>query len=99
MFGTLAATSALLFALLYLLRRRQESFCITIHDERLDIKRGHPPQDLLSHCRQMVQEARTLRGTIRGIRRGNEVVLMCSRSIPASYRQDIRLFWQKQTRQ
>ncbi|MDP5293232.1 DUF3634 family protein [Oceanimonas sp. CHS3-5] len=99
MFGILAATSASLFALLYLLRRRQESFCITIHGAHLKVKRGSPPQNLLSHCRQMVDDARTLKGTIRGIRRGNEVVLMCSRSIPASYRQDIRLFWQKQTRQ
>ncbi|WMC10402.1 DUF3634 family protein [Oceanimonas pelagia] len=98
MFGTLAATSALLFALLYLLRRRQESFCITIQGEQLRVKRGTPPPDLLQHCRQMVHDARTLRGTIRGFRRGNEVVLMCSRSIPASYRQDIRLLWQKQPR-
>ncbi|NHH99352.1 MULTISPECIES: DUF3634 family protein [Oceanimonas] len=96
MFGILAATSAALFVLLYLLRRRQESFCISIHGMRLQVKRGAPPQALLSHCRRVADDARTLKGTVRGIRRGNGVVLMCSRSIPASYRQDIRLFWQKQ---
>ncbi|WP_107852135.1 DUF3634 family protein [Oceanimonas marisflavi] len=96
MFGALAATSASLFALLYLLRRRQEHFCITIRDAHLNVKRGNPPPGLLSHCQHLINDTRSLRGTIRGIRRGKEVVLMCSRSIPASYRQDIRLFWQKQ---
>ena len=97
MFSTLAATSALLFALLYLLRRRQESFCITIRDAHLRVIRGQPPSNLLTHCHQMATDARSLKGTIRGMRRGSQVILMCSRSIPASYRQDIHLFWQKQT--
>ncbi|WP_445401993.1 DUF3634 family protein [Zobellella sp. An-6] len=94
MFSILVVTSTALFGLLYLLRRRQESFCITIKGIHLNVKRGRPPQALLSHCQQLVQDARTLKGTIRGVKRGGGVVLSCSRSIPASYRQDIRLFWQ-----
>lgn len=96
MFGILVVTSAALFGLLYVLRRRQESFCITIEGIHLNVKRGRPPQALLSHCQQLVRDARTLKGTIRGIRRGGQVELSCSRSIPASYRQDIHLFWQNQ---
>lgn len=96
MFSILVITSAALFTLLYLLRRRQESFCITIEGIHLNVKRGRPPQALLHHCQQLVQDARTLKGTIRGMKKGSGVVLSCSRSIPASYRQDIRLFWQQQ---
>lgn len=99
MFGTLAATSASLFALLYLLRRRQESFCITIRNDHLKVKRGQPPSYLLHQCHQLATDAQTLRGTIRGMNKGGRVVLTCSRSIPASYRQDIHLFWQKQSHQ
>ncbi|WP_375056707.1 DUF3634 family protein [Zobellella sp. DQSA1] len=96
MFSILVITSAALFGLLYLLRRRQESFCIAIEGIHLNVKRGRPPQALLRHCQQLVQDARTLKGTIRGVKKGGGVILSCSRSIPASYRQDIRLFWQHQ---
>ncbi|PSJ44463.1 DUF3634 domain-containing protein [Zobellella endophytica] len=96
MFSILVSTSLALFGLLYLLRRQQESFCIRIEGIHLNVKRGRPPQALLSHCQQLMQDARTLKGTIRGVKKGSGITLSCSRSIPASYRQDIRLFWQKQ---
>ncbi len=96
MFTTLIFTSLTLFGLLYVLRRRQESFLITIEGVHLTIKRGRPPQALLQHCRQLMLDARTLKGTIRGLKKGNDVALSCSRSIPATYRQDIHLFWQQQ---
>lgn len=97
MFGTISLISLALFGLLYALRRRQESFLITIEGVHLNVKRGQPPQTLIRHCQQMMQDARTLKGTIRGFKKGDGVVLSCSRSIPASYRQDIHLFWQQQS--
>ncbi len=97
MFGTISLISLALFGLLYALRRRQERFLITIEGIHLKVKRGHPPQELVRHCRQLMQDARTLKGTIRGLKQGDGVMLSCSRSIPASYRQDIHLFWQQQS--
>lgn len=96
MFGTISLISLALFGLLYALRRRQESFLITIEGIHLNVKRGQAPQALIRHCQQLMQDARTLKGTIRGFKKGDDVVLSCSRSIPASYRQDIHLFWQQQ---
>lgn len=97
MFGTISLVSLTLFGLLHALRRRQEHFLITIEGIHLKVKRGQPPQALVCHCRQLMQDARTLKGTVRGLKKGNGVVLSCSRSIPASYRQDIQLFWQQQS--
>ena len=96
MFTVLLFTSLALFSLLYLLRRRQESFCIVLEGIHINVERGRPPQALLSHCQQLLQHSRTLKGTIRGIKKGTTISLNCSRSIPVAYRQDIRLFWQRQ---
>lgn len=96
MFSNMILVSFALFGLLYLLRRRQERFLIIIEGMHVKVKRGQPPQALIVHCRQLLQDARTLKGTIRGMKKGNGIILSCSRSIPASYRQDIHLFWQQQ---
>ncbi|WP_417618294.1 DUF3634 family protein [Oceanisphaera sp.] len=96
MFSNILLVSLSLFGLLYLLRRHQERFLITIEGVQVTVKRGQPPPALILHCRQLLREARTLKGTIRGLKKGNAIVLSCSRSIPASYRQDIHLFWQQQ---
>ena len=96
MFSNMLLVSLVLFAMLYLLRRRQERFLITIEGAHLQVTRGQPPQALILHCRHLIQDAYTLQGTIRGLKQGNDIALSCSRSIPASYRQDIHLFWQQQ---
>ncbi|MFD1008588.1 MULTISPECIES: DUF3634 family protein [Oceanisphaera] len=96
MFSNMLLVSLALFALLYLLRRRQERFLITIEGAHVKVTRGQPPQALVLHCRQLIQDAYVLQGTIRGLKKGNEITLSCSRSIPASYRQNLHLFWQQQ---
>ncbi|GAA3551471.1 DUF3634 family protein [Zobellella aerophila] len=96
MFTILLFTSLALFSLLYLLRRRQESFCIVLEGIQIHVERGRPPQALLSHCQQLLQDSRTLKGTIRGIKKGASISLNCSRSIPIAYRREIRQFWQQQ---
>lgn len=95
MFSNILWISLALFGLLHLLRRHQERFLITIEGVQVTVKRGQPPPALLLHCRQLLRDAHTLKGTIRGLKKGNDIVLSCSRSIPASYRQDIHLFWQQ----
>lgn len=96
MFAMLFFTSLALFGLLYILRRHQESFCIVLSGLQLHVVRGRPPQALLSHCHQLLQHSRALKGSIRGVKKGAGISLNCSRSIPFAYRQDIRQFWQHQ---
>ena len=96
MFSSVLFIALTLFALLYFLRRRQESFRISLQDAQIKVVSGQPPLPLLKFCRQLTQDMRTIKGSIRGLKKDGLIVLICSHSIPVSYRQDIYLFWQQQ---
>ena len=97
MFSGVSLLAFTLFALLYALRRRQESFRIHLQNAELKVISGQPPQALLLFCRQLLQNGHTIKGSIRGLREGEYMILVCSHSIPVAYRQDIYLFWQQQS--
>ena len=96
MFSSVLFIALTLFALLYFLRRRQESFRIRLQDAQVKVISGQPPLALLKFCRQLTQEMRTIKGSIRGQKKDGLIVLTCSHSIPISYRKDFYLFWQQQ---
>ena len=96
MFSGVSLLALTLFALLYALRRRQESFRIRCQNSELKVISGQPPKALLLFCRQLLQNGMTIKGSIRGLRKGEEMILICSHSIPVGYRRDIYLFWQQQ---
>lgn len=87
----------LLWVSLYGLRRHQERFFIRLEGAQFKVKRGQPPHRLIRLCEQLTQQADPIKGTIRGLKKsqGQGIVLNCSRSIPASYQQDIFLFWRR----
>lgn len=96
MFSSVLFIALTLFALLYILRRRQESFRINLQDTQVKVVSGQPPVALLKFCRQLTQDMRTIKGSIRGLKKDGLIVLICSHSIPISYRQDIYLYWEQQ---
>ncbi|WP_319782959.1 DUF3634 family protein [Oceanisphaera sp. IT1-181] len=98
MFSSILLIAVTLFALLYVLRRRQESFRIRLQDAEIKVISGQPPQALLLLCRQLTKDLRTVKGSIRGLKKGEHIVLICSHSIPIAYRRDIYLLWQQQPR-
>lgn len=96
MFSSVLLIALTLFVLLYMLRRRQESFRISLHDTEVKVVSGQAPKVLLQFCRQLTAELRTIKGSIRGLKKDGHIVLICSHSIPIAYRRDIYLFWQQQ---
>ncbi|MBU3824074.1 MAG: DUF3634 family protein [Candidatus Oceanisphaera merdipullorum] len=96
MFSSILCITLLLFGLLHVLRRRQESFRIRLQDTQLTVISGQPPAVLLQFCRQLTHDIRSIKGSIRGIKKDGLIVLICSHSIPIAYRQDIYLFWEQQ---
>ncbi|MGO4999913.1 DUF3634 family protein [Oceanisphaera sp. W20_SRM_FM3] len=96
MFSSVLCIALILFALLHVLRRRQESFRIRLQDTQLTVISGQPPAVLLQFCRQLTLDMRSIKGSIRGLKKDGLIVLICSHSIPVAYRQDIYLFWQQQ---
>lgn len=85
----------LLWVGLYGLRRYQERFLIRLDGAHFKVKRGQPPRRLIRLCEQLIQKTGPIKGTIRGLKKSQGIVLNCSRSIPASYQQDIFLFWRR----
>ena len=96
MFSSVLFIALTLFGLLYALRRRQESFRIRINDTAITVISGQPPQELLQFCQQLTQEMRNIKGNIRGLKKDEQITIICSHSIPIAYRQDIYLFWMQQ---
>lgn len=96
MFASVLFIALTLFALLYALRRRQESFRIRFDGTEFKIVSGQPPKKLLLFCQQLTQDMRTVKGSIRGLKKDQHIELICSHSIPIAYRQEIYLFWQQQ---
>ena len=85
-----------LFVLLYVLRRQQEEFRISLQDTDIKVISGQPSPALLQFCKQLTQEMGSVSGNIRGLKKDQRIELVCSHSIPIAYRQDIYLFWQQQ---
>jgi hypothetical protein len=78
--------------IVWTLSRRNTVFVLEVRDQSLRLEGDAPPR-FVADCKELLDEAGVANGSVRGQRRGSQVALVFSHTIPRALRQRIRNVW------